>query len=120
MDVLCARESVFQGQSVHSAMPDAALWVPLGHAIHVSPSAPVKPALQRQAFRSVLAICEIELSGHALHSSGPVVFLYVFLAHGVQILTGSEADADVPAAHLFGQTFTDVPGCKEVTLCGHA
>jgi len=43
------------------------LKVPAGHAAHVPPFAPMKPALQAQAAKEVLAGCEMELGGQALH-----------------------------------------------------
>jgi hypothetical protein len=39
---------------VHCALPAAVLYSPGGHAVHITPSAPVKPGLQMQLPRSPL------------------------------------------------------------------
>jgi len=55
------------GHSRHAPAPVSFLKVPAGHAAHAPPFAPVKPALQAQAAAEVLAGCEMEFGGQALH-----------------------------------------------------
>jgi hypothetical protein len=52
-------------QSVHSALPLFVLNLPATQAEHVSPSAPVNPALQVQELIDVLELGEVEPCGHA-------------------------------------------------------
>ena len=46
-------------------MPEAILYLPAAHDVHVPPSGPVKPTLHVQAVTAVLGLGELELLGHA-------------------------------------------------------
>ena len=54
-------EIVPEGQLLHDPAPDAVLYLPAGHAVHVAPSGPVYPGLHRQV---TLPDGASELGGH--------------------------------------------------------
>jgi hypothetical protein len=60
------------------------LKVPAAHAVQVPPSGPLKPALQRQLLRSMLASGESECSRQLVHSALPLTSLYVPGGHAAQ------------------------------------
>ena len=62
-------------QSVHTAEPVVLLYFPLAHAEHTPASGPVDPTLQVQAATAVLGLGELELAGHVVHATLPVVSL---------------------------------------------
>ena len=53
-------------QSLHVALPEAALNLPATHSEHGPPLQPVAPALQEQAAATVLAAGESECVGHVM------------------------------------------------------
>ena len=56
-------------QSVHAALPAAVLCFPASHAVHVPPSGPVNPRLQRQAAEEVSAVEECpEFARHCVQA----------------------------------------------------
>ena len=58
--------------SRHAPLPAFILYVPSTHAVHVPPSAPVKPALHLQLTADVLPPGASELAGHVEHALSPV------------------------------------------------
>ena len=54
-------------QTVHAADPVDALYFPATHAVHVTPSGPVHPALQVQFVKDALPAGELEFDGQAMH-----------------------------------------------------
>lgn len=56
-------------QDAHAAEPVAFLKLPMAHAVHGPPSAPVYPALQTQSLRAVLPAGEPLFAGQAAHGS---------------------------------------------------
>lgn len=87
----------FAGQALHAALPAAALKVPPAHATHSPPSAPVKPALQRQSLGSVLPAGEAENAGHAVaRSRAPAQ--YAFGAHAAQTGPARVQDSESKSA----------------------
>ena len=82
--------------SMHASVPAFILYVPCTHAVHVPPSAPVKPALQVQLTADVLPAGASELAGHVEHALSPVAPTapeYLPLAHSMH--------ASVPAFILY-------------------
>ena len=53
-------ENVPAGQMLHDPAPDAALYVPAAHAVHVPPLGPVKPALHAQSEEVSLPAGEVD------------------------------------------------------------
>jgi hypothetical protein len=62
-----AEEYVPAPQSVHAADPVDILYFPATHAVHVSPTGPVDPALQVQFVKAALPASELEFDGQTLH-----------------------------------------------------
>ena len=74
---LPAGELEFVGQSLQLADPVNSLYFPGTHAVHVSPSGPVHPALQVQA---ALPAGELDPAGHVVHvefAEAPTAVEYV-------------------------------------------
>lgn len=65
----------FTGHVAQAAEPIAVLYWFAGHAVHVSPSLPVYPALHRQLVKRLLPLEEIEFTGQSLHAAEPVLCL---------------------------------------------
>jgi len=63
------------GQLLHANVPVEALYFPAVHDVHGPPSGPVYPGLQAQAVRATLVVGELELEGHVVHATLPVVSL---------------------------------------------
>ena len=61
-----AAEYVPARQSVHSADPVDTLYFPAAHAVHVSPTGPVDPALQVQFVKAALPAGELEFDGQVI------------------------------------------------------
>jgi hypothetical protein len=100
---LAGRLHEFAGHPLHAALPAAALNVPPAHAAHSPPSAPEKPASQRQSLGSVLPAGEDEYAGHAVAwSRAPAQ--YAFGAHAAQTCcrpgTTQSASASLPVGEL--------------------
>ena len=67
MHVLDEVENVPLWHGVHGAEPIEALYVPEVHNVHVPPSGPVKPLLQRQELGVLLPTIELEFKGQSMH-----------------------------------------------------
>ena len=94
---LAGRLQECAGQPLHAALPAAALNVPPAHAAHSPPSAPEKPALQRQSLGSVLPAGEDEYAGHAVAwSRAPAQ--YAFGAHAAQTGLARVQDSESKSA----------------------
>ena len=75
-------------QSVHPTEPISSLYFPAAHAAHVSPSAPVCPAWQRQLVRRILPLRDCEFGGQEMHVSAveaPGVVEYVLAPQSMQV-----------------------------------
>ncbi len=73
-------------QSVQLPLPDAGLYLPATHVVHVPPSGPVNPALQIQLVKAALPAGELEFDGQALHvelAEDPTAVEYVPSAQSV-------------------------------------
>ena len=68
---------------MQAALPLASLYVLTAHAVHVPPSGPVYPTLQRQEPIAVCAVADVTEFTQAVHAALPVAALYVFKAHAV-------------------------------------
>jgi hypothetical protein len=62
-------------QSLHKSLPVDVLYLPATQAVHTPPFGPVKPRLQVQAVTTTLVVGELELTGHVVHKTLPVVSL---------------------------------------------
>ncbi len=75
-------------QSVQSAIPVAALYLPVVHLVHLSTVAvisPVYPKLQSHAVILELVVGEFELTGQSVHATVPAVVLYLPVTHSVHV-----------------------------------
>jgi len=92
------------GQSEHSALPAASLYVPATHAVHSPPSGPVCPALHLQSVRASLPVADVELDdGQAMHPALPAASLYVPATHAVH---SPPSGPVYPALHLQAVTLS--------------
>ena len=76
------------GHGLHPALPGASLYLPTAHAVHVSPFAPVYPALQVHCVAVIDCAGEFEFASmdeHSVHAWNPVELLYVPAAQGPQL-----------------------------------
>ena len=81
-----AVEYVPAAQSLQTAEPVDALYLPASHAVHVPPSGPENPALQVQCVKEALPAGELEFDGQAVQAADPVDALYFPAAHAVHVL----------------------------------
>jgi hypothetical protein len=69
--MLAAAETEFDGQDAQRAGPNSDLYVSTKHSEHLSPSAPVYPALHRHEVFTMLAAVEVEFDGQAMQMADP-------------------------------------------------
>jgi len=63
--------------TLQGTSPGTSLNLPAAHAMQSLPSAPAKPALQKQSCNAALWIAELEFAGHDVQAFGPCPVLYV-------------------------------------------
>ena len=100
MHVLDEVENLPLWHGVHGAEPIEALYVPEVHNVHVPPSGPAKPLLQRQELELLLPTIELVSKGqsmHVLEFVAPVASEYLPPIHFVHDVTASNCEY-VPAA----------------------
>jgi hypothetical protein len=81
--LLCSGELESAGQLLQLKAPDAFLYLPASHGVHVSPSAPDQPALHEQFVLLMLALGESEFVGQASQSPAPAALFHVPAKHAV-------------------------------------
>jgi hypothetical protein len=87
-----AVEYVPAAQSLQTAEPVDALYLPATHAVHVPPSGPENPALQVQLVKAALPAGELEFDGQAEHATDPVNALYFPATHAEQVPPAGPVD----------------------------
>jgi hypothetical protein len=88
LDGLASPELVPDGHAVQPPTPVNSLYVPIPHALHALPSAPVYPAGHVQFVAWLLPAAEDEFAGHPRHMlelDAPTSGLYVLTAHPLQV-----------------------------------
>ena len=92
-----AVEYVPAPQSVQTADPVNALYLPATHAVHGPPSAPENPALQVQFVKFVLPAGEAEFGGQSLHKTDPADSLYLPVGQVVHVVGYPFTENAIPA-----------------------
>jgi len=100
-------------QSVHAALPVAALNLPAAHAAHGPPSDPVQPSRHTQLVRATLPPTELAPSGHAVHAAEPEAFLNVPTGQNVHVCPSPPV-----APGLHRQSVCAAEPCDEYEFAG--
>ena len=87
-------------QLLHAASPDAFLYFPATHAVHVPPSGSVELARHTQAVILVLPATDVAPAPHGVHAAGPTASLYLPATHSEE-LPPSSVPVE-PALHVHG------------------
>ena len=95
---------------VHSAEPTSILCFPAAHAVHVPPSTPVYPALQRQLVERLLPSRDCELLGQLRQEPTPAAPRVSEYLPAPQSMHIEATDAPVAAEYL------PVPQSKQVAI----